>query len=85
MPAVRGGDWAGKKEDCKLRVPELSGGNKTEGDSDDFKADMFEAPEGNAVFMTGYCSGCCIEGGIDKPGGGLSKVCCCGGNPLDGP
>ncbi len=41
-----------------------------------FEVDKFKAPAGKDALKPGYCIGCCI-GGIDSPGGGLSKDCWC--------
>lgn len=46
----------------------------------------FEAPVGKGALKLGYCSGCCIEGGMASPGGGRSKDCWCKcGSPFGGP
>lgn len=78
-------DGAGSIEDCKFRVPLLRGGNKGEGDSDKDEADKLEDPEGKDALITGYCIVCCMEGAIDKPGGGRSKDCCWAWNPFGDP
>lgn len=74
-------DWAGSKEDCGFRVPRLKGGNKGEAESNKGEVGKLEDPEGKDALVAGYCRVCCMEGGIDKPGGGRSKGCCWAGNP----
>lgn len=53
----------------KFRELELTGG-KGAGTSG-----RFEAPVGKEALKLGNCIGCCIEEGIDNPGGGRSKDC----------
>lgn len=51
-----------------------------------FEVGRFDAPTGKLALKLGYCIGCCMEGGIDNPGGGRSKDCWCKwGSPFGGP
>lgn len=75
--------WLGSAEDCIFRVPRLKGGNKGEGDSNIDEGGKLEDPEGKDALTAGYCIVCCMEGGIDNPGGGRSKDCCWACNPGD--
>lgn len=47
-------------------------GRKADGNSG-----KFEGPVGKEGLKLGNCIGCCIDEGIDKPGGGRSKDCWC--------
>ena len=58
-----------KELELKFRELELAGGKK------DGTSGKFEAPVGREVLKLGYCIGCCIEEGIESPGGGRSKDC----------
>lgn len=60
----------GKELDVTIGELEL-GGSKDGGSSGNV-----EDPVGREGLKLGYCIGCCIEEGIDKPGGGRSKDCC---------
>ena len=53
----------------KFRELELAGGNK------DGTSGKFETPVSREVLKFGYCIGCCIDEGIESPGGGRSKDC----------
>ena len=67
---------AGKDIDAKLREPVVEG-SRGGGYSGKFGPGKLTAPVGKEALNPGYCIGCCIEGGIDSPGGGLSKDCWC--------
>jgi hypothetical protein len=62
-------DGAKELGGIKFRELELAGG------IGDGTSGKFEAPVGIGALKLGYCIGCCIEGGIDSPGGGRSKDC----------
>ena len=47
-------------------------GSKADGNSG-----KFEGPVVKEGLKLGNCIGCCIDEGIDKPGGGRSNDCCC--------
>lgn len=64
----------GKFEEGKFEVGKFEVGRFEVGK---FGVVKFEAPAGKDALKPGYCIGCCIEGGIDSPGGGLSKDCWC--------
>ena len=68
---VDGGFVDGKEMDTALAELELAG-IKPEGNSG-----KFEDPVGKGGLKLGYCICCCIDEGIDKPGGGRSKDCWC--------
>lgn len=60
-------------------------GSKGDGASGKFEPWIFEDPVGKGALKLEYCIGCCIEGGMDSPGGGRSKDCWCkGGSPFWG-
>lgn len=85
VPIVGAGDWEESIGECKFGVPVPKGGKKAEGDSDGLEVEGPEDPADNDAFMVGYSIGCCIEGGIDKPGEGISNDCCWCWNPFEGP
>lgn len=62
-------------EEMEVMLSELLlTGSKGDGTSGKCGPGKFEAPAGKEVLKPGYCIGCC-RGGIDSPGGGLSKGC----------
>jgi len=61
----------GKDVDVTLGELELAG-TKDVGNSG-----KCEDPEGKEGLKLGYCICCCIDEGIDNPGGGRSKDCWC--------
>jgi len=66
---TRGRVDGAKELRLKFRELELAGG------IGDGTSGKFEAPVGKEALKLGYCIGCCIEEGIDSPGGGRSKDC----------
>lgn len=68
---VDGRFTGGKEADVILGELELAGSN------DGCSSGIFEDPEGKEGLKLGYCIGCCIDEGNDKPGGGRSKDCWC--------
>lgn len=74
-------DW-GAEVGAKLSGPVVKGGR--EGFSDKLELGKPEVPIGKDGLKPGYWIGCC-RGGIDRPGGGLSKDCWGNwGSPLGG-
>lgn len=59
-----GGKLGGKEADVTLGVLALTGSK------DDGNSGKLEDTVGKEGVMLGYCIGCCIDEGIDKPGGG---------------
>lgn len=77
-----GEGYSGKFEVGKLKAGMLEVGKFEDGKLGKFEVGKFdegkfEAPAGKEALKPGYCIGCCIEGGINSPGGGLSKDCWC--------
>lgn len=69
---VKGRVEVGREEEELLEL--LLVGTKGEGYSGKFEPGRPEAPVGKDVLKPEYCN-CCMEGGIESPGGGRSKDC----------
>lgn len=72
-------DGAEGNEDVTLEILELTCSK------DDGNSGKLEDTVGIGLKL-GYCIGCCIDEGIDKPGGGWSRDCWCKwGSPFGAP
>lgn len=67
---------AGKDVVVKFRALVVAGTSEG-GYSGKFEPGKVEAPVGTEALNPEYCIDCCMEGGIESPGGGRSKDCWC--------